>query len=411
MARLRRNRDFTLLWSGQALSMLGSRVSALAYPFLVLSLGHSAAAAGVVGFLATLPNLLFQLPAGVLVDRVDRKRLMIGCDLVRGVALGALATAVVLDRASLWQIAAVAFVEGVMFVLFSTAERSAIANVVGPDELTQAFSLNEARTRAAGLLGQPLGGLLFGLGRVVPFAFDAVSYLASVVTLSLIRAEFQTAAGERERHFRREIAEGFAWLRDHRFFLDSTISVSLGNLVVRANQLLVIVLATQNGLPAALVGVMLATAGLGGVLGSLIAPRIEHAFSPRDVVIYASIAWAVLFPLFTGTTNPYIFGFAWGASALVGAIWNVVLGSYQLSVLPDDLRGRVSSIGNLFAYGAITVGSLVSGALISLAGTEGATWILRIAIVAVAVVTVCDPYIRGHRVAEGDPRKRVSAPA
>lgn len=411
MARLRRNRDFTLLWSGQALSMLGSRVSALAYPFLVLSLGHSAAAAGVVGFLATLPNLLFQLPAGVLVDRVDRKRLMIGCDLVRGVALAALATAVVFDRASLWQIAAVAFVEGVMFVLFSTAERSAIANVVGPDELTQAFSLNEARTRAAGLLGQPLGGLLFGLGRVVPFAFDAVSYLASVVTLSLIRAEFQTAAGERERHFRREIAEGFAWLRDHRFFLDSTISVSLGNLVVRANQLLVIVLATQNGLPAALVGVMLATAGLGGVLGSLIAPRIERAFSPRDVVIYASIAWAVLFPLFTGTTNPYIFGFAWGASALVGAIWNVVLGSYQLSVLPDDLRGRVSSIGNLFAYGAITLGSLVSGALISLAGTEGATWILRIAIVAVAVVTVCDPYIRGHRVAEGDPRKRVSAPA
>jgi MFS family permease len=411
MARLRRNRDFTLLWSGQALSMLGSRVSALAYPFLVLSLGHSAAAAGVVGFLATLPNLLFQLPAGVLVDRVDRKRLMIGCDLVRGCALAALATAVVFDRGALWQIGAVAFVEGVMFVLFSTAERSAIANVVGPDELTQAFSLNEARTRAAGLLGQPLGGLLFGLGRVVPFAFDAVSYLASVVTLSLIRAEFQAAAAERERHFRREIADGFAWLRGHRFFLDSTISVSLGNLVVRANQLLVIVLATQNGLSAALVGVMLATAGLGGVLGSLIAPRFEDAISPRDVVISASIAWAVLFPLCTGTTNPYLFGFAWGASALVGAIWNVVLGSYQLSVLPDDLRGRVSSIGNLFAYGAVTVGSLVSGALISTAGTEGATWILRIAIVAVSVVTVCDPYIRRHRVPEGEPRKRVSAPA
>jgi MFS family permease len=391
---LRRNRDFTLLWTGQALSMLGSRVTTLAYPFLILSLGYSPAAAGAVGFVATLPYLLFQLPAGVWVDRVDRKRLMIGCDLVRGAALGALALGVALGWASLWQIVAVAFVEGTMFVVFSAAERSAIANVVPPEQLTDAFSLNEARTRAAGLLGAPLGGLLFGLGRVVPFAFDAVSYLASVVTLSLVRSEFQEAREDRERHFRRELAEGFAWLRDHRFLLDSTVSVSLGNLVVRANQLLVIVLATEHGLPPALVGVMLATAGAGGVIGSLVAPRFQRAFSPRDVVIGATLAWAVLFPLFTGTTNPYVFGLAWGGASFVGAIWNVVVGSYQLSILPDHLRGRVSSIGSLFGYGALAVGSIVSGTLISLAGTDGATWILRIAIVAVALATVLDPHIR-----------------
>jgi MFS family permease len=394
---LRRNRDFTLLWSGQALSMLGSRVTTLAYPFLILSLGHSAAAAGAVGFVATLPYLLFQLPAGVWVDRVDRKRLMIGCDVVRGSALAVLALTVALGRPPLWEIGAIAFVEGTMFVVFNAAEHSAIANVVPAEQLTSAFSLNEARTRAAGLLGAPLGGLLFGVGRVVPFAFDAISYLASVLTLSLIKVEFQAERDASKRHFGRELVAGFAWLRRHRFLLDSTVSVSLGNLVVRANQLLVIVLATEHGIAPALVGVMLATAGLGGVVGSLIAPRFQRAFSPRDVVIGASLAWAVLFPLFTGTTNPYLFGLAWGGAALVGAIWNVVLGSYQLSVTPDHLRGRVASIGSLFGYGAFAVGSVVSGTLISLAGTDRATWTLRIAIVAVAAVTVLDPHIRGHR--------------
>lgn len=391
---LGRNRDFVLLWTGQALSMLGTRMTGIAYPFLVLSLGYSAGAAGLVGFVAALPYLLFQLPAGVWVDRTNRKRLMIGCDVVRGLALASLAATVVLGVATLPQIVAVAFVEGTMFVIFTAAERSALANVVEPEQLTAALSVNEARTRAAGLAGQPLGGLLFGLGRALPFLVDAVSYLASVVTLTLIKSELQTEREARRRHFGRELVQGFSWLGRHRFLLDASISVSLGNLVVRANQLLIIVLATERGIGAGVVGVMLATAGLGGVLGSLCAPRVQRRLSPRAVVIGSALIWAVLFPLFTGNTNPWVFGIAWGGASFVGAVWNVVVGSYQLSIVPDELRGRVASIGGLMAYGAMALGALLSGALISAAGTEGTTWALRAAIVAVALATVADPYIR-----------------
>ena len=394
---LRRNRDFVLLWTGQAISMLGARVTTIAYPFLVLSLGYTAGDAGLVGFVGALPYLLFQLPAGVWVDRVDRKRLMIVCDAIRGVALASIAVTVALGTATLAQIATVAFVEGAVFVLFTAAERSAIANVVEPGQLTAALSMNEARTRAAGLAGQPLGGFLFGLGRALPFLFDAVSYLASLGTLALIKSDFQSEREPRRRHFRQEVVEGFSWLRQHRFLLDASISVSLGNLVVRANQLLIIVLATEQGISPALVGVMLATAGLGGVLGSTVAPRVEGRVGPRAVVIGSALIWAVLFPLFTGNTNPWIFGFAWGAASFVGAIWNVVVGSYQLSIVPDELRGRVSSIGGLMAYGAMALGALLSGLLISTVGTDGAAWTLRAAIVAVAVATVADPHIRsGH---------------
>jgi MFS family permease len=374
--------------------MLGSRVTSIAYPFLVLSLGYTAGDAGMVGFVAALPYLLFQLPAGVWVDRVNRKRLMIAGDAIRGVALASIAVAVARGAATLPHIAAVAFLEGAVFVVFTAAERSAIANVVNPGQLTAALSMNEARTRAAGLAGQPLGGFLFGVGRALPFLFDAVSYLASLATLALIKSDFQAVREPRPRHFRKELLEGFSWLRHQRFLLDASISVSLGNLVVRANTLLIIVLATEQGISSGLVGVMLATAGVGGVLGSTVAARVEGRVGPRMVVIGSALIWAVLFPLFTGNTNPWIFGFAWGGASFVGAIWNVVVGSYQLSIVPDELRGRVAGIGGLMAYGAMALGALLSGLLISTFGTDGATWTLRAAIIAVAVATVADPYIR-----------------
>ena len=391
---LGRNRDFVLLWTGQAVSMLGTRVTSIAYPFLVLSLGYSAGAAGVVGFVAALPYLLFQLPAGVWVDRTNRKRLMIGCDIVRGIALASVAATVVLGLATLPQIVAVAFVEGTMFVVFTAAERSAIANVVEPDQLTAALSMNEARTRAAGLAGQPLGGLLFGLGRALPFLVDAVSYLASVVTLSLIKSELQTERVARRRHFGREIVEGFSWLGSTascstRAFPSHSGTSWCGRTSSSSSSW-----RPSTGSGRASSACMLATAGLGGVLGSLCAPRVQRRLSPRAVVIGSALIWAVLFPLFTGNTNPWMFGFAWGGASFVGAVWNVVVGSYQLSLVPDELRGRVAGIGGLMAYGAMALGALLSGVLISAVGTEGTTWALRAAIVAVALATVADPHIR-----------------
>ena len=186
-APLRRNRDFQLLWIGQAISALGSRASTVAYPLLVLSLTGSPAQAGIVGFAATIPYLLIQLPAGVLVDRIDRRRAMMACDAGRLVVLAGLAAAVAAGHAPLALIAAVALIEGCLTVVFNLAELSAVQLLVPSAQLEPALAQNEARVRGAGLLGQPLGGALFGLGRAVPFAADAASYAASLVTLAAIR--------------------------------------------------------------------------------------------------------------------------------------------------------------------------------------------------------------------------------
>jgi MFS family permease len=189
-----RNRDFVLLRSGQAISVLGSRISYLAFPLLVLSLTGSPGQAALVGFLNTLPQLLFNLPAGVYVDRWDRKRVMIVCDTGRTIAMGSIPLTLALGRLSMAQLAAVSFLEGSLAVFFNLAEGAAVPRVVAREQLPAAYSQNEAVRRSALMLGQPLGGLLYSIGRLVPFLTDAVSYAVSVVSLLFIRAKFQ---GER----------------------------------------------------------------------------------------------------------------------------------------------------------------------------------------------------------------------
>lgn len=152
---LHRNRDFVLLWSGQIVSSVGSAVSSVAFPLFVLALTDSPARAGIVGFAGTLPFLLFELPAGGLVDRWDRKRTMIVSDALRGAALGSIAVAYAAGVLTFVQVAVVAFAEGTLFVLFLLAERTALPHVVAPEQLPAALAQNEARTRGATLAGNP----------------------------------------------------------------------------------------------------------------------------------------------------------------------------------------------------------------------------------------------------------------
>ena len=171
---LRANRDFQLLWAGQAVSVLGSRVSQIAYPLLVLAMTGSPATAGIVGFIGTLPYILFQLPAGALMDRVDRRRWMIACDVNCLLALGSVPLAAYLGALTIVQLTVVAFIEGTMFVFFRLGEVSAIRIVVPSVHYPAALSQNEARLRAASLLGNPIGGFLFDVGKTVPFLADAL---------------------------------------------------------------------------------------------------------------------------------------------------------------------------------------------------------------------------------------------
>src|SRR6266700_4730764 len=154
-----RNRDFLLLWSGQTISVLGTNISTLALPLLVLVLTHSPALAGLLTAMRLLPYLLFSLPAGAFIDRWDRKAVMIRCDIVRWLALGSVPLAFASGYLTVAQLYIVAFIEGTAYVLFSLAQISALPRVVSPTHLPRAYALDTTTEYVGSLLGPGLGGL------------------------------------------------------------------------------------------------------------------------------------------------------------------------------------------------------------------------------------------------------------
>ncbi|MER7583595.1 MFS transporter [Kitasatospora sp. NPDC097691] len=391
---LLRNRDFLLLWQGAAVSGLGSNASSVAYPLLVLALTGSPADAGTAGFVALVPQLLFQLPAGALVDRWNRRRTMIWCDVLRILAIGSVAAALLLDRLSLPHILAVGFVEGTLTVCFQIAASAAVPNVVHPSQLAAALSRNEARARGATMLGKPLGGALFGFGRALPFLFDAASYLWSLVSLLLIRTEFQAERRPRSGPLHRELTEGVRWLWRQPFIRTTTFLIAGSNLLFQAVFLTVILMARDQGGSPAAIGLMFGLGAVGGVLGSLLAPEVERRLSMRTVVIGANWAWALLVPVLLVVHGPYLIGAVYGLMCFVGPVWNVVTSAYQLAVTPDAIQGRVIGAVGLIAFGAVPLGSLIGGTLLSRFGTHSTVVVLAAWMVLLGATATLSPSVR-----------------
>lgn len=389
-----RNRDFQLLWIGQAASALGSRASTIAYPLLVLALTGSPADAGIVGFAATIPYLVLQLPAGVLVDRVDRRHAMLACDAGRLVVLAGVAAAVATGRSPLWLLVLTALAEGCLTVVFNLAELSAIQLLVPSEQLEPALAQNEARVRGAGLAGQPLGGFLFGLGRAVPFAGDAISYGVSLVTLAAIRRPMIAAEVEERRHPWTEMVEGLRWLWRQPFLRSTTLIVAASNGLFQAVTLAVIVVAKAHGASSAVVGIILAGWGVGGLAGAAGAAWLGRRLPAAAVVIGANWVWAALLPVVALVPEPLAIGAAGAGMAFVGPAWNVVLGSIEMRLTPAALLGRVQAVQMTAAFGAIPLGSLIGGFLLDRLGPEEAVWALAGCMLVVAVVATLTPSVR-----------------
>ncbi|MQA24939.1 MAG: MFS transporter [Micromonosporaceae bacterium] len=384
-----------LLWSGQTVSALGSRVSATAVPLLVLAMTGSPAVAGIIGFLGALPHLLVQLPAGVLVDRWDRWRTMLICDIGRLAAVASVPIAWWLGWLSITQVAVVAFVEASLYVFFHLAEGAALPRIVGTAELPAALAQNEAKTRGATLAGMPLGGLLFGLDRALPFVADAISYALSTVALLLMRR--RDLAGPRPEapaSMWREAVAGVRWLVGQPLLRAAVLLVAGSNLIFQAVTLTVIVLAAQRGASPAMIGLVLGCWGIGGLLGAFVAPWLQPVLPPKVVVIGVHWVWAALLPLLLVPREPLLLGMVGAAAAFVGPLWNVVMGTYMLTLTPNHLLGRVRSVSSLVTWGAIPFGSLIGGLLLEAYGPAATVWSLAGLMLALAIAAVASPSVR-----------------
>lgn len=402
-----RNRDFTLLWASQVVSTVGTRVTSVAYPLLVLLLTGSPALAGVVGFFQTLPFLLLYLPGGAWVDRWDRRRTMVVCELGRAVALGSVAvTAVVagVHAVPVPQLAAVAFVEGCLFVLFDLAEGAALPRLVAADQVPTAVAWNQARTQGADLVGQPVGGLLFAVAPALPFAADAVSYLLSGGAISAIRTRLQGERAEVPDRLRTRIAEGVRFVARSAYLRETVAIVGWMNLIFNGAFLALIVRARDLGGSSGQIGFTLAAYGAGGILGALAAPALHRRVPGRPLIVGIAWLWTVLQVALAAPSA--LVGLAALAFAieLFGAPFNVVITTRLYEVVPEVLLGRVRSVVKIVAWGTIPVGTLLGGLLADGLSARTALLVLGLGMVPIAVAATLSPGMRSL----GDP---VGAPA
>ena len=291
---LRQNHDFTVLWVGQTISELGSRMSLFVFPLLAYAITGSTlwAALAECAHLVGLCGML--LPAGVLADRMDRLRLMRLASATGFLLYASLVVAALTIGIAMPHLLGVALLTGAGVGLFGPAETSAVRAVVPDEQLAAALSQNQARQHVASLLGGPLGAVLYAVTRWLPFAVDAITYAIACVTVSRVRTDLSAPRRRRE-PLRRQLAEGFRFVWQRPFFRTLMIWSALANLVTNAIFFVVLLRMVADGVPAWQIGLVSVAAGTGGLIGAGLAPSLIHRMPTGRLTVL--IGWMCCLPL------------------------------------------------------------------------------------------------------------------
>ncbi len=396
-ASLWRNREYLLLWSGQAVSELGSSASQLAFPLLILTITHSPAQAGIAGALRSLAYLLLGLPAGALIDRWDRKRTMMLCDVGRALALGSIPLAMALNALTIAQLYLVSLIEGALFVFFGLAESAALPHVVAKEQLPAATAQGEVTDGVATLIGPSLGGTLFGITRALPFLADAISYAASVLTLFWIRLPFQEERQPKTSSLRAEIWEGLVWL--WREPVARALVMLHGGLILAISgvSLLMLVIAERQHAAPFAIGLMFGISGIGAMLGAVLGGQAHKRFRLGQILVSAFWVYALLWPLFAVAPSVVALGALLAAFWVVDEMYDVAQLSYRLALIPDALRGRVNGAFRLVFFTCETVSIALTGFLLQQVGVLATILIFEGAFVLLAVAATLNRAMRHAR--------------
>ncbi|WP_327114635.1 MFS transporter [Nocardia sp. NBC_01730] len=388
-SRLYTDRNFMLLWSGNALSLTGFHGVRIAYPMLVLAVTGSPVAAGWAGFALSIPGLIFQIPAGMVADRADRLRILQLCQ-VLGLAGTCLAAAAASARPpGLGLIlAGTAFVEGSAYVFVSLSELGMVRDLVSVEQRPAAFSFLEAQQSIANLVGRATGAAMYGVTRWLPFIANAASYLYCLAALSRIRSKSAASRESAESTGRtngRDIAAGMRIVWADPLLRTSTLLIGASNVVIQVVLLLILVELKTNGRPAWVAGVVLGMSGVGGMLGAVMGTWITARFSAERAYRGALWMWTALLVPIALSANPILLAMSWGGIGGVTVASYIALTVYRVSVIPEQVLGRALGTISLVSEGAVALGALGAGYLVSTLGIVATRWAMLAAMLVLAV--------------------------
>ena len=373
------------LWTSSSLSNLADGIVKVALPLVAIRFTDSPTLIAGLAFAVTLPWLLVALPAGALADRVDRRRFMLGANTVRAALLALLTLSAVAGIGSIWLLYAVALGIGVAETIYDTAAQSILPQVVPRDRLARANGrLLAAELTANEFVGPPLGGILVAAGAALAFGAPAALWVLALLALLLVRGRFRVER-DRRTSLRTDIAEGLRFLWRHRLLRTLAIMVGVSNFATNAVFAVLVLYAvgptSAMGLSEPAYGALLTATAAGGLLGSLVAERVERRIGRARSLVLTLVGGAVLVGAPAATANPFLIGAAFFVGGVTIAVWNVITVSLRQRVTPDRLLGRLNSAYRLLAWGSRPLGAVAGGVLAEVFG-------LRAVFAVMAVLTL-----------------------
>jgi len=400
----RLGRSFWTLLTSSAMSNLADGVFKVALPLLAVRFTRSPALVAGLQLVQTLPWLLGALHIGAVIDRSDRRRTMIGANVVRASFVAVPAVAIALDRGSLWLLYVAAIGTGIAEVFYDTAAQSMLPSIVDRSRLDRANGrLFAVELGSQEFAGPPLAGLLVAAALMLPFATSAVLWVVAIVALTWLRGQFRPVLDGERTSIRSSVAEGLAFLRARPVLRTMALMVGMTNLATSAVFAVLVLFAVGPGsemeLSEPAFGALFATMAVGGLVGGLIAERVQARIGRAralTLTVFGMIAY-VLVPALT--TNVVIIGTVFFAGGVTNMLWNVTTVSYRQRVTPDHLLGRVNSAYRLVAWGTRPLGAVVGGVLGQWLGVRSVFLVMGIL---TATVLIPNRLITEAALAEGE---------
>ncbi len=378
--------------------MLGSRMSGIIYPLLVLSMGEGVVRAGLLGSCAMVAGFAFQLPAGHLADRFNQRQLMLSMDIIRMMVVGSVPLAYMLDHLTFPQLLAVALIEGAATSVFGSSAMVFLRMAVPPAQFSKAMSQSQTAYGATSLLGPTLGGALYGVDRILPFIADTASYAVSGALLLAVSVHTHQASGggpvEGKKRDRR-ITAGLRWLlRQHTILRILLFGMAL-NLAGAASGIAAVILMSERGTPASVIGIVVACGGFGMVAGSLVSARVIKV-GPLRLYVTSGILWTAALATLAASSSPWVVGTVLTLLAAIGPSTGVMLFQILADKAPKDMYGRVTAAQGLMTSSLAAAGPLLAGVLVA---TFGGTylWLVLAGICFVATVLTIRPLLLASR--------------
>jgi len=385
---------FVKLCAASTTSALGSGLTTIAAPLLVASRSSSPLVVSAATGIAWLPWLLFALPGGVLVDRVDRRRLMVLVDWVRVAATAVLGTAVATGRDSIPLLFAVLFTINTGEIVFRSAGQALLPSVVPRERLERANGwLVGGTTLMQQMVAGPLGGFLFVTAACSPFFVNSTTYAASAVLIGTVGGTYRSARRPTEESgprssVRADIVEGFRWLARQRLLRTMAVLIGLLNITLTATTAVLVLLAKDRlHLGSVGYGLLFTCMAVGGVLGSVFGDRLVARVTPTWTVRIGLVIEAGLHLCLAASHSAYLIGAAFVAFGVHGSLWNIVANSLRQRLTPPEMLGRVGSTNLFIAAGGNCLGAVLGGLVASRFGLTAPYWIAFVVAVLVSIST------------------------